>query len=268
MKASVHDEASHKTSQIVPNRTGLPAKQGLYDPRFEHDACGVGFVVDIKGRASQSIVADALTVLNNLDHRSACGAEVNTGDGAGILIQLPHKFLVKVTQAQGFTLPEPGAYGVGMLYFSQDEEARRRCEAMLEQIVAEEGQTLLGWRTVPTNGLGLGKAAQSRQPFVRQLFIGRNEAALPKTDALAFERKLCVIRKRAENTVLQAQVAGENDCGDLFYFASFSSRTIVYKGMLRCAQVVEFYPDLLDTEIESAIALVHSRFSTNTFPSW
>ena len=268
MKASVHDEASHKTSQIVPNRTGLPAKQGLYDPRFEHDACGVGFVVDIKGRASQSIVADALTVLNNLDHRSACGAEVNTGDGAGILIQLPHKFLVKVTQAEGFTLPEPGAYGVGMLYFSQDEEARRRCEAMLEQIVAEEGQTLLGWRTVPTNGLGLGKAAQSRQPFVRQLFIGRNEAALPKTDALAFERKLFVIRKRAENAVLQAQVAGENDCGDLFYFASFSSRTIVYKGMLRCAQVVEFYPDLLDTEIESAIALVHSRFSTNTFPSW
>ena len=142
---------------------GLPPKQGLYDPRFERDACGVGFVVDIKGRASHGIVADALTVLVNLDHRGACGAEVNTGDGAGILIQLPHAFLRKVTQAEGFVLPSPGAYGVGMVYLPQDAAARAVCEARLAAIVAEEGQTLLGWRTVPTNGRGLGKAARSRE---------------------------------------------------------------------------------------------------------
>ncbi|MCC6457053.1 MAG: glutamate synthase large subunit [Caldilineaceae bacterium] len=247
---------------------GVPVKQGLYDPRFEHDACGVGFVVDIKGRKSRGIVADALTVLNNLDHRSACGAEVNTGDGAGILIQIPHKFLTRVTESEGFTLPEPGAYGVGMLYLPQDENARRRCEEMFAQIVDEEGQTLLGWRTVPTNGSGLGKAARSREPFVRQVFVGRNEAKLSKTDDLAFERKLYVIRQRSDVAVQEAHVAGEDRYGDLFYFASFSSRTLVYKGMLRCAQVAEFYPDLLEPDMESAIALVHSRFSTNTFPSW
>ncbi len=268
MNASINDEAGHKAGQTSQTRSGLPTKQGLYDPRFEHDACGVGFVVDIKGRASNGIVTDALTVLNNLDHRGACGAEVNTGDGAGILLQIPHKFLVKVTQAEGFDLPEQGAYGLGMVYLSQDDAVRSRCEALVEKIIEEEGQTLLGWRTVPTDGSGLGKAAQSRQPFVRQLFIGRNDATLPKTDKLAFERKLYVIRRRAENAVLQAETEGENSCGDLLYFASFSSRTVVYKGMLLCAQVQEFYPDLSDPDVESAIALVHSRFSTNTFPSW
>ncbi len=257
----------HTSSRLPMGENGLPAKQGLYDPRFEHDACGVGFVVDIKGRASHGIVQDALTVLNNLDHRSACGAEVNTGDGAGLLIQLPHKLLVKVCAAAGFVLPDRGAYGVGMVFLPQDADARRRCEALVEQVVTEEGQTVLGWRTVPTNGRGLGKAARSREPFVRQLFIGRNDARLPKTDDLAFERKLYVIRRRIENAIHEARAAGEA-CGDLFYFASLSGRTLVYKGMLRCAQVAEFYPDLSDTDMESALALIHSRFSTNTFPSW
>jgi glutamate synthase (ferredoxin) len=246
----------------------MPVKQGLYDPRFEHDACGVGFVVDIKGRASRSIVADALTVLVNLDHRSACGAEVNTGDGAGILIQLPHQFLQRVTQAEGFHLPEPGTYGLGMLYLPKDERARKLCEEIVERVVQEEGQMLLGWRTVPTDGTMLGKGARSREPFVRQVFVGRNEATLPKTDELAFERKLYIIRQRAELAVRNAHVAGEDQYGDLFYFASFSSRTVVYKGMLRCAQVAEFYADLREPDVESAIAVVHSRFSTNTFPSW
>jgi glutamate synthase domain-containing protein 2/glutamate synthase domain-containing protein 1/glutamate synthase domain-containing protein 3 len=264
VNASKNDPAQAQGKSIA----GMPAKQGLYDPRFEHDACGVGFVVDIKGRASRSIVADALTVLKNLDHRGACGAEVNTGDGAGILLQLPHKFLQRVTAAEGFSLPEPGNYGVGMLYLPKDAEARRKCEEIVEQIIQEEGQTFLGWRTVPTDGSMLGKAARSREPFVRQVFVGRNEAALPKTDELAFERKLFVIRQRAELAVRNAHVAGEDQYGDLFYFASFSSRTIVYKGMLRCAQVEEFYADLNEPDIESAIAVVHSRFSTNTFPSW
>ena len=262
-------EATHNAAQTRRKTVnGMPVRQGLYDPRFEHDACGVGFVVDIKGRASRGIVADALTVLNNLDHRGACGAEVNTGDGAGILLQLPHRFLQRVTAAEGFTLPEAGAYGVGMLYLPADARARQACEAIVAQVVAEEGQTLLGWRTVPTDGSMLGKAARSREPFVRQVFVGRNEESLPKTDDLAFERKLFIIRQRAEIAVRNASVAGEDQYGDLFYFASFSSRTIVYKGMLRCAQVSEFYADLNEEDVESAIALVHSRFSTNTFPSW
>ena len=262
-------EATHNPAQTRRTTVnGIPVKQGLYDPQFEHDACGVGFVVNIKGRASRGIVADALTVLNNLDHRGACGAEVNTGDGAGILLQLPHRFLQRVTAAEGFTLPEAGAYGVGMLYLPQDAAARKACEAIVAKIIAEEGQTLLGWRTVPTDGSMLGKAARSREPFVRQVFVGRNEATLPKTDDLAFERKLFIIRQRAEIAVRNAHVAGEDQYGDLFYFASFSSRTIVYKGMLRCAQVSEFYADLNEDDVESAIAVVHSRFSTNTFPSW
>lgn len=261
----MNDEA---TTGLPLGRQGLPAKQGLYDPAFERDACGVGFVVDIKGRPSHDIVRDALTVLNNLDHRGACGAEVNTGDGAGILLQIPHAFLVKACAEVGIQLPEAGAYGVGMVYLPQDATQRAACEAMLEQVIAEEGQALLGWRTVPTNGRGLGKAARSREPFVRQVFIGRNAEALPSTDDLAFERKLYVIRKRVENTFRAALDAGERQYGALFYFASFSSRTLVYKGMLRCAQVTEFYPDLSDRAMESALALVHSRFSTNTFPSW
>ncbi len=262
-------EIAHTPPQTHPKTVaGIPVKQGLYDPRFEHDACGVGFVVDIKGRASHSIVADALTVLNNLDHRGACGAEVNTGDGAGILLQLPHKFLKRVTDAEGFHLPKPGAYGVGMLYLPKDDAARKQCEEIVAQVVQEEGQTLLGWRTVPTNGKGLGKAARSREPYVRQVFVARNEATLPKTDDLAFERKLFIIRQRAEIAVRNSQVAGADQYGDLFYFASFSSRTVVYKGMLLCSQVEEFYADLCEPDIESAIALVHSRFSTNTFPSW
>ncbi len=251
---------------------GLPVKQGLYDPRFEHDACGVGFIVNIKGVKSHQIVQNALTILNNLDHRGACGAEENTGDGAGILLQLPHAFFGKVCPAAGIDLPAAEAYGVGMLYLPQDEHERMVCERVVEEIVCAEGQRLLGWRTVPTSNLGLGKAALLREPYVRQLFIGRNDEALPHTDSLAFERKLYVIRKRAENVIRHArEVAkvGEADrVGDLFYFASFSSRTIVYKGMLRCAQLDTFYPELRDPAMETALAVVHSRFSTNTFPSW
>lgn len=240
------------------NSKGYPQQQGLYDPRFEHDACGVGFVVNIHGNKSHDIVQQALTVLVNLDHRGARGCEPNTGDGAGILFQIPHAFLNKCCS---FTLPAPGEYGVGMLFLSPNSDHRRECEEILEQIITEEGQTLLGWRTVPTNNETLGDTAKASEPFVRQVYIRR---AANITDILAFERKLYVIRRRTENAIRLAGIPG----GDYFYFSSLSARTIIYKGMLTPQQVMQFFPELSDTSITSALALVHSRFSTNTFPSW
>src|SRR6266498_3649084 len=239
----------------------FPPKQGLYDPRFEHDACGVGFVVNIKGEKSHEIVEEALTVLQNLDHRGACGCEENTGDGAGILLQVPHAFFQDACEGLGFRLPDPGEYGVGMLFLPDHRNQRRQFEKILEEIIASEGQRLLGWRKVPTDNLYLGETAKSYEPFVRQVFIGRGEGI---EDDLAFERKLYVIRRRAENAIRYARLPG----GDFFYIPSFSCRTIIYKGMLTPRQVITFYPDLSDPSVESAIAVVHSRFSTNTFPSW
>jgi glutamate synthase (NADPH/NADH) large chain len=242
-------------------RMGLPPKQGLYDPRFEHDACGIGFVANIKGKKSNEIVKQALTVLLNLDHRGGQGCETNTGDGAGILIQLPHAFLKKECEKLDIRLPEPGQYGVGMVFMSPNPDDRRECERILERIIREEGQTLLGWRTVPTDNSSLGETARSCEPFIRQVFVGKSTDL---KDELAFERKLYVIRKRADKEIRYADVPG----GSYFYFASFSSRTIVYKGMLTTEQLDNYYLDLKDPSIETALALVHSRFSTNTFPSW
>ena len=239
----------------------IPPKQGLYDPVFEHDGCGIGFVVHIKGKASHQIVEQALTVLHNLDHRGACGCEENTGDGAGILLQIPHAFLQHVCDGLGFHLPKPGQYGVGMVFLPPDREQRHQCEKRLEEIVRQEGQQILGWRSVPTDNLYLGDTAKACEPFVRQIFIGRNAEL---QDDMAFERKLYVIRRLAENAIRYGNIEG----GHYFYAPSFSCRTLVYKGMLTPRQVVTFYPDLSDTLIESALALVHSRFSTNTFPSW
>ena len=242
-------------------RTGLPPKQGLYDPQFEHDACGVGFVVNIKGKKSQAIIRQGLQILLNLDHRGACGCEVNTGDGAGILIQMPHKFLEKVSSVARIKLPPPGQYGVGMMFLPPDPTERAQCERLFERIVAEEGQTILGWRDIPTNNTTLGNTAKAAEPFMRQVFIARNPSL---KDSMAFERKLYVIRKRAEQSIRYANVPG----GRWFYIASLSHRALIYKGMLTPAQVDEYYPDLRDADLESALALVHSRFSTNTFPSW
>ena len=241
--------------------TGLPQKQGLYDPRFEHDSCGVGFVVNIKGVRSHEIVQQALTILNNLEHRGGTGAETNTGDGAGILMQLPHAFFVRVCAEDGLTLPAPGQYGVGMAFLPPDPAERRNVEHIIEGIVREEGQTLLGWRTVPTNNSTLGSMAKEAQPSPRQIFIGRGEGI---ADDSAFERKLYVIRKRAAHTIRYSGLAG----GKHYYMLSLSYKTIIYKGMLTTAQVEQFYPDLADPTLDSALALVHSRFSTNTFPSW
>ena len=243
---------------------GLPPKQGLYDPQFEKDACGVGFVVNIKGQKSHKIVRQAMKVLVNLNHRGACGCEANTGDGAGINFQIPDAFFRKVTAAAGFSLPPAGEYGAGIVFLPKEATLRVEFESRLAQIIAEEGQTLLGWRTVPTDSSSLGATAQAGEPFMRQVFIGRNPATLVGSDDLAFERKLYVIRKRAE----QALRYGGHPQGKEFYIASLSSRTIVYKGMLLADQVDAYFPDLLDPSVESAIAIVHSRFSTNTFPTW
>ncbi|KAB2952965.1 glutamate synthase large subunit [Heliorestis acidaminivorans] len=240
---------------------GYPARQGLYDPQFEHDACGIGVVAHIKGKKSHHIVSQALTVLLNLDHRGARGSDANTGDGAGILMQIPHTFLSQACSKLGFQLPEPGEYGVGMLFLPPHAEERQKCTEVLERIVAEEGQQLLGWRAVPTDNSTLGTAAKEVQPFVSQIFLAPGQK---HDDPLAFERKLYVIRKRAEKEIRYSNLAG----GEFFYASSFSSRTIVYKGMLAPEQVDVFFPELKDPALESAIALVHSRFSTNTFPSW
>jgi glutamate synthase domain-containing protein 2/glutamate synthase domain-containing protein 1/glutamate synthase domain-containing protein 3 len=239
----------------------LPEKQGLYDPQFEHDACGIGFVVNIKGNKSHGIIRQGLTVLLNLDHRGARGAEPNTGDGAGILMQIPHQFFKNAGLDLGITLPDPGEYAVGMIFLPQDPGHRLECEKILARLIRDEGQTLLGWRTVPTRDASLGSSAKACMPFIRQVFIGRNPEI---RDHLAFERKLYLIRKQAERAIRYSGMKG----WDSFYVASLSPETIVYKGMLIPEQLEEFFPDLSDTSVESALALVHSRFSTNTFPSW
>ncbi|MGO8931329.1 MAG: glutamate synthase large subunit [Limisphaerales bacterium] len=251
-----------KSGRSCVTRTGPPAKQGLYDPRFEHEACGVGFVVNIKGRKSHAIIQQALQVLLNLNHRGACGCEANTGDGAGILIQPPHEFLKLVAREARVTLPEAGGYGVGMVFLPQAAAQRGECEKVFEGIAAEEGQPVLGWRTIPTSNVTLGATALASEPLMRQVFLARNARL---SDDMAFERKLYVIRKRAENAIrYSGKVAG----GDFFYVSSLSYKTVVYKGMLLTEQLCQYYPDLSHPAMESALALVHSRFSTNTFPSW
>ncbi|CAH1211044.1 Ferredoxin-dependent glutamate synthase 1 [Paenibacillus plantiphilus] len=243
------------------NRLGLPPKQGLYDPQFEKDACGMGFVANIKGIKSHTIIQQALTVLENMEHRGGQGSEPNTGDGAGIMLQIPHAFFAREMKGQGIELPANGDYAVGMLFLSQDDNVRASHESQLERIIREEGQTLLGWRTVPTNDAKLGDSAKAVKPYVRQVFIGKNEGL---KDELSFERKIYVIRKRAEQVI---RYSGEEGA-DTFYFSSMSSKKVVYKGMLTTEQVRSFYTDMNDETMETAIALVHSRFSTNTFPSW
>jgi glutamate synthase (ferredoxin) len=238
-----------------------PPAQGLYDPRFEHEACGVGFVVNVKGKRSHAIVRQALNVLMNLRHRGACGCEANTGDGAGILVQAPHGFLQQACDDAGITLPAPGWYGLGNVFLPSDPAHRRKCERRLAEIIQEEGQQFLGWRTVPTNNSSLGETAKASEPVVRQVFIGRNPALRTESE---FERKLYVIRRRAENGI---RYAGGRP-GQDFYLCSLSHKTLVYKGMLMSEQLEEFYPELADPALETALALVHSRFSTNTFPSW
>ncbi len=236
-----------------------PAKQGLYDPQFEHDACGVGFVANIKGKKSHEIVCQALEILVNLDHRGATGSEPNTGDGAGILMQMPDSFLRSVCAPLGIELPEPFHYGVGMVFTSPKATERNAARHILEKILVEEGVELLGWRNVPTDNSSLGNTAWEGEPMVRQLFLKR---PLDCIDEQTFDRKLYIINQRATNEIRRAGV------DEHWYVCSISTRTIIYKGMLMPVQVDKYFPELCDPSMESAIALVHSRFSTNTFPSW
>jgi len=216
----------HSAEERLPRRSpGAPGKQGLYDPWYEHEACGVGFVVDMKGRKSHRILQQAIQVLRNLDHRGACGCEANTGDGAGVLIQMPHAFFQQVARKDRLSLPGPGEYGSGLVFLPRNPTKRRRLVEVFEHIIQSEGQTLLGWRTVPTNNASLGETAKASEPFIRQVFIGRNPAI---KDDMDFERKLYVIRKRAYSEIRTSTIDG----AEYWYLASLSYKTIVYKGML------------------------------------
>ncbi len=236
---------------------GFPEKQGLYDPQFEHDACGVGFVCDIKNRKSHDIISQGLEILKNLTHRGAVGADPKAGDGAGILLQLPHAFLSGVTD---FDLPDEGHYAVGALFLPQDPALRQFIEETVEHFIRAENQTLLGWRDVPVDNSCLGYSVLPTEPVMRQVFIGRNDC--PTQDD--FERKLFVIRKQIETTVYQSGKEGAAS----FYIPSMSSRLLSYKGLLLADQVGVYYQDLNDERMVSALALVHQRFATNTFPTW
>lgn len=238
-----------------------PEKMGLYDPCFEHDACGIGAITNIKGIKSHKTLQDALDILVNLEHRGGIGAEENTGDGAGVLIQIPHKFFVKEAKNLGFTLPEQGQYGVAQMFLSVDKEEIEVSKNLFEETLKEEGLELLGWREVPTNPEGLGDTALACMPYFIQAFVKKPDNI---AEGIEFDRRLYVARRLVEKKALH-NTKLENST---FYIASFSSRTIVYKGMLLSTQLKNFYLDLSREEVETAIALVHSRYSTNTFPSW
>ncbi|MDJ0741537.1 MAG: glutamate synthase large subunit [Gammaproteobacteria bacterium] len=240
------------------NNGALPPQQGLYDPANEHDACGVGFVAHIKGEKRHAIIRQGLTILERLHHRGAVGADPRAGDGAGMLLQIPDALFRGVVDLE---LPPEGEYAVGMLFLPRDEHARHEAEKVVEGFVAFEGQRLIGWRDVPVNNAGLGYSVLPTEPVIRQVFVGRGDKC---ADQDAFERKLFVIRKQIENRIRESALDGK----EAFYFTSFSSRTIVYKGMLLAGQVGEYYQDLNDERMVSALALVHQRFSTNTFPTW
>ncbi len=236
-------------------------REGLYDPAHEHDACGVGFVAHIKNQKSHAIVAQGLQILKNLEHRGATGYDPLLGDGAGLLIQVPDAFLRDEMARQGVALPPAGEYGVGMVFLPRNIESRRACEAAIERTIRYEGQVLLGWRDVPVDNHGLAQAAKDLEPVIRQVFIGGGEG-VSDTDAL--ERKLYIIRKEAGHRVQALKLPDVK----MFYVSSLSARTIVYKGMLLADQVGEYFLDLRDERLVSALALVHQRFSTNTFPTW
>ncbi len=235
-------------------------RQGLYDPQFEHDACGVGMICNIQGEKSHDIVQKGVEILINLDHRGACGCDADTGDGAGILIQVPDAFLREKTEELGFTLPEAGTYGVGFVFLSKEPAQQTIGKLWVEQVIRAEGQRFLGWRKVPVRSAKLGEAALATEPAMWQVFVGRGEYTLAED----FERKLFVIRKVLEKKARKAPTAGSH----IFYIASLSSKTLVYKGMLTTEQLPKYFPDLSNPLMESALALVHSRFSTNTFPKW
>ena len=241
--------------------SGMPEQQGLYSPSNERDACGLGFVAHIKGKKSHQIVQQGLQILANLTHRGATGYDPKLGDGAGILIQMPDAFMRKEATKLGINLPAVGSYACGTAFLPQTKNGREACESIVARIIHEEAQTLLGWRDVPRDNSNIAQAAKDVEPVMRQVFIGRGENV---ADQNAFERKLFVIRKRIEHEVRALKLEDSAE----FYFPSLSSKTIIYKGMLLANEVGVYYKDLQDEDMVSALALVHQRFSTNTFPKW
>src|ERR1700761_2915857 len=254
---------SKKNSETGQGVPGLPAPQGLYHPNQEHDACGIGFVANIKGEKSHDIIEKGIQILINLTHRGACGCDPETGDGAGLLIQIPHKFFARQAAALGFTLPPVGEYGIGMVFLPVEKYQRLKAEGIIERIIREEGLSLLGWRDTPIQGSAIGREARASQPYIEQVFVGRGAGM--DTDRL--ERKLYVARKRIETEIAAID---ERDMLDreMFSIPSLSARTIVYKGLLLAPQIAKFYSELSDPDVTSALCLVHQRFSTNTFPTW
>src|SRR5579872_1459739 len=239
----------------------FPPAQGLYDPRYEHDSCGVGFVADLQNRKSHDILVKGLQILANLDHRGATGFDPSLGDGCGTLTQIPHRFFADECAKLGLELPGAGHYAIGQFFMPRDQKARQACEKILEEAVAEEGQVLIGWRDTPVDNRDLGEAVKAVEPAQRQIFIGRGPAIIDEDD---FERKLFLIRKIASNRIQDSTVPGVAE----YYPVSLSCRTIVYKGMVLVSQLARYYKDLQDPRFETALALVHQRFATNTFPSW
>ncbi|HYI93518.1 MAG TPA: glutamate synthase large subunit [Bryobacteraceae bacterium] len=247
-------------NQAVTN-TGLPVQQGLYDPQNEKDACGLGFIVNINGEPSHDIITKGIQILINLTHRGACGCDPETGDGAGILIQIPDKFFRRECKTLGFTLPPVGEYGVGMVFLPVEHTQRLVAEGIFERIAVEEGLAVLGWRDTPVYGDAIGRVARASQPYIEQIFI----RCAPGMDQDTFERKLFVVMKRVEREVLESPEIKDKS---FFYIPSLSSRTIIYKGLLLAPQIANFYRELSDSDAMSALCLVHQRFSTNTFPTW
>ncbi len=241
-------------------RYGLPQPGGLYHPRNEHDACGVGFVVNIDGHKNHLVIERGVEVLIRLQHRGAVGGDNSTGDGAGIMLQIPDAFFRKVCQGRDWALPETGDYGVGMIFMPRDKALAEKCAVLIERNIKKEGLSVLGWREVPINPDCLGGIAAASRPEIRQIFIGKRKPELSDGE---FERKLYVIRRLVEKGITDIPKAK-----DTFYIVSMSTRTIVYKGLLLAPQIPEFYPDLKDSDLQSAIAVVHQRYSTNTFPTW
>ncbi len=241
--------------------TGFPEVQGMYDPQNEHDACGVGFICNLRGKKSHDIIHHALEILVRLTHRGAVGSDPLTGDGAGILLQIPHTFYKRECMKLGIELPAAKEYGTGLVFLPKDEAQRDQCKAILEQAVVDEEQKLLGWRKMPTNNSSIGKTAKASEPDIWQIFIGRGEAV---KDEREFDRMLYIIRKVAENKIFKSDMPAKDD----FYVPTLTCRIIIYKGLLLPEQMEEYYPDLLDPEFDSALALVHQRYSTNTFPAW
>ncbi|MCC7154397.1 MAG: glutamate synthase large subunit [Bryobacterales bacterium] len=254
------DQTEQVSPSIRTQANGLPEAQGLYHPSYEHDACGIGFLANVKGQKSHDIILKGIQILVNLTHRGACGCDPETGDGAGVLIQIPHEFFAKECGKVGFTLPHAGEYGAGIVFLPVEPQQRLLCEGIVERIIREEGLTLLGWRDTPVDSDAIGRVARASQPYIQQIFIRRATGM----DEDQLERKLYVVRKRAESEILNSDIRDKG----FFYIPSLSCRTIVYKGLLLAPQISRFYGDLSDPDCVSALCMVHQRFSTNTFPSW